>query len=134
MFFIFSMPVLIRHLWKLKTVVFLQRCLVHAVILKKCQRSAAFKAKEKIGTNLKSWIFSILLRIFLCLKKVAFNLINLSIGWTCMPWWLLPVGLGMTGPGANLMKPFWCKLALLCTLDYLEIIKKLFTFIFNHQA
>ncbi len=33
MLFLFSMPVLIRHQWKLKTVVFLHRCLIHAVLL-----------------------------------------------------------------------------------------------------
>ncbi len=32
MLFIFSTPLLIRHLWQLKTLVFLQRCLLHAVI------------------------------------------------------------------------------------------------------
>ncbi len=31
MFFIFSTPVLIRHLWQLKTVVFLHWSLIHAV-------------------------------------------------------------------------------------------------------
>ncbi len=35
MLFIFSMSVLIRHLWQLKTVVFQHRCLIHAVILAK---------------------------------------------------------------------------------------------------
>jgi hypothetical protein len=33
MLFIFSTPVLIRHLWQLKTVVFQQRCLICAVLL-----------------------------------------------------------------------------------------------------
>ncbi len=33
MLFIFSTPVLIRHLWQHKTVVFLHRCLIHAVLL-----------------------------------------------------------------------------------------------------
>ncbi len=33
MWFIFSTPVLIRHLWQLKTVVFLHWGLVHAVLL-----------------------------------------------------------------------------------------------------
>ncbi len=32
MMFIFSTPVLIRHLWQLKTVVFLPWCLIHAVL------------------------------------------------------------------------------------------------------
>ncbi len=32
--FIFSTPVLIRHLWQLKTVVFLHRCLICAFLLK----------------------------------------------------------------------------------------------------
>ncbi len=31
MLFIFSTPVLIRHLWQLKTVVFLHQCLIHAL-------------------------------------------------------------------------------------------------------
>jgi len=33
MLFIFSTPVIIRHLWQLKTVVFLLWCLIHAVLL-----------------------------------------------------------------------------------------------------
>jgi hypothetical protein len=33
--FIFSTPVLIRHLWQLKAVVFLHWCLLHAVVLSK---------------------------------------------------------------------------------------------------
>jgi hypothetical protein len=33
MLFIFLTPVLIRHLWKLNTVVFLHWCLIHAVLL-----------------------------------------------------------------------------------------------------
>ncbi len=32
MLFIFSTPVLIRHLWQLKTVIFLHWCLMHAVL------------------------------------------------------------------------------------------------------
>jgi hypothetical protein len=31
--FIFSTPVFIKHLWQLKTVVFLHRCLLHVVLL-----------------------------------------------------------------------------------------------------
>jgi hypothetical protein len=34
MMFIFSTPVLIRHLWQLKTVVFLHWCILRAVPLK----------------------------------------------------------------------------------------------------
>jgi hypothetical protein len=30
---LFSMPVLIRHLWQLKTIAFLHRCIIHAVLL-----------------------------------------------------------------------------------------------------
>ncbi len=33
MVFIFSIPVLIRHLWKLKTIAFMQRCLLCAVFI-----------------------------------------------------------------------------------------------------
>ncbi len=33
MLFIFSAPVLIRHLWQLKTVVFLHQCLIRVVLL-----------------------------------------------------------------------------------------------------
>ncbi len=33
MLFIFSMPMLIRHLWQMKTVVFLHWCLIRAVLL-----------------------------------------------------------------------------------------------------
>ncbi len=33
MWFIFSTPVLIRHLWQLKTVVFQHWCLIHAVLM-----------------------------------------------------------------------------------------------------
>ncbi len=33
MLFIFSTPLLIRHLWQLKTVVFLHRCLLGALLL-----------------------------------------------------------------------------------------------------
>jgi hypothetical protein len=33
MSFIFSAPVIIRHLWQLKTVVYLHRCLIRAFIL-----------------------------------------------------------------------------------------------------
>jgi hypothetical protein len=33
MFFIFSTPVLIKHLWQLKTIVFLHLCLVFAALL-----------------------------------------------------------------------------------------------------
>ncbi len=32
MLFIFSMAVIIRHLWQLKTVVFLHWCLIHALL------------------------------------------------------------------------------------------------------
>ncbi len=35
MLFISSIPVLIRHLWQLKTVVFLHWCLIHSVLLDK---------------------------------------------------------------------------------------------------
>ncbi len=34
MLFIFSTPVLIRHLWQLKTIVFLHLCLICAALLK----------------------------------------------------------------------------------------------------
>jgi len=33
MLFIFSTPVLIRHLWQLKTVVVLHWCLIHSILL-----------------------------------------------------------------------------------------------------
>ncbi len=36
---LFSTPLLIRHLWQLKTAVFLQQCLMHAVLLYSCYRS-----------------------------------------------------------------------------------------------
>jgi hypothetical protein len=45
MFFIFSTPVLIRHQWHLKTVVFLYWCLVHTV---------PFGQLDILSTNVKS--------------------------------------------------------------------------------
>ncbi len=33
MLFIFSTPLLIRHMWQLKTVLFFHWCLIHAVLL-----------------------------------------------------------------------------------------------------
>jgi hypothetical protein len=35
MLFMLSTPMLIRHLWKLKTVIFLHWCLIHALLLTK---------------------------------------------------------------------------------------------------
>ena len=36
MLFIFSMPVLVRHLWQLKTIIFLYWCLIRAVLFLSC--------------------------------------------------------------------------------------------------
>ncbi len=38
MLFIFSTPVLIRHLWQLKTAVFLHRCLICTALLTDVQK------------------------------------------------------------------------------------------------
>ncbi len=42
MLFIFSTPVLIRHLWQLKTVVFLYLCLIHTVLFQIFKNSSNF--------------------------------------------------------------------------------------------
>ncbi len=42
-FFIFSAPVLIRHLWQLKVVVFSRKSLIHAVILLASTFGLSFK-------------------------------------------------------------------------------------------
>ncbi len=44
----FLMPVLIRHLWQLKTVVFLHRSLIHAVLLSLCLHQ---KLLNRIGSR-----------------------------------------------------------------------------------
>ncbi len=44
MLFIFSTPVLIRHLWQLKTAAFLHRCLIHPVLLNKHHYNATVRA------------------------------------------------------------------------------------------
>ncbi len=61
-----STPVLIRHLWQLKTVVFLHWCVIHAVLLENCYatqwyhlawRLTIIQAYPKVGTgyNLQLW-------------------------------------------------------------------------------
>jgi hypothetical protein len=47
MLFIFSATVLIRHLWQLKTVVFLHYCLIHAVLLKISFLDAAERQQQQ---------------------------------------------------------------------------------------
>ncbi len=42
MLFIFSTPVLVRHLWQLKTVVFLHWCLIRADLLSFCQLAISY--------------------------------------------------------------------------------------------
>jgi hypothetical protein len=50
MLFIFSMPVLIRHLWQLKTVGFLHWCLIHALL-------QPWHLDEKDGPKTTNFIF-----------------------------------------------------------------------------
>ncbi len=50
MFFIFSTPVLIKHLWRLKTIVFLH-CLIHAVPLQNSFVRASFILDIWIGNH-----------------------------------------------------------------------------------
>ncbi len=56
--FIFSMPVLIRHLWQLKTVVFLHWCLICAVLLGLLKMNAFkpvyLRLNHCIGMKIKS--------------------------------------------------------------------------------
>ncbi len=53
MVFIFSTPVLIRHLWQPKTVVFLYLCLMHAVLFTNFPKSCDIPTKlQKV--NLES--------------------------------------------------------------------------------
>ncbi len=46
MLFIFSTPVLIRHLWQLKTVVFLHWCLICAVLLEPLEGRTESRGKQ----------------------------------------------------------------------------------------
>ncbi len=48
MLFIFSTPVLTRHLWQLKTVVFLHRCLFRAVLIKRVEAQAPLEERTLI--------------------------------------------------------------------------------------
>ncbi len=54
MLFTFSTPVLIRRLWQLNAVVYLQWCLIHAVLLltkmelQKCQTGMILSAKSHL--------------------------------------------------------------------------------------
>jgi len=70
MLFIFSMPVLFKHLWQLKTVVFLHKCLIYTVLLraltclgtlgskvvKKNKRSSLLNPFESYDENKMLWI------------------------------------------------------------------------------
>jgi hypothetical protein len=86
MLFIFSIPVLIRHLWELKTVVFLHWCLLRRAVLlfveQKLMLGCCFKAHLHHGENLAKlvhlkktkkafWIFKTLKlnTIFVIVKK-----------------------------------------------------------------
>jgi hypothetical protein len=68
---LFSMPVLIGHLWQLKTAVFLHWCLIRAVPL------LANRTNRKLLTKVikwsKHWLF------WLGIEKVNFKLIALNI-------------------------------------------------------
>jgi hypothetical protein len=55
MLFIFSMPVLIRHLWQLKTVVFLHWCLICAVLLDTCAIDKFKLTGHNLGLVFSSW-------------------------------------------------------------------------------
>ncbi len=85
MLFIFSTPVLIRHLWQLKTVVFLLWCLISAVLL----------------INLEHWqhLFRVLCNGKAALRnvKIAPTRRHMSIQWCIMQHW---VNTGLRGEGA----------------------------------
>ncbi len=51
MLFIFSTPVLIQHLWQLKTVVFLHWCLIHAVLLRAVDICGSIKISTSTSSN-----------------------------------------------------------------------------------
>ncbi len=53
MLFIFSTPVLIRHLWQLKTVVFQHWCLICAVLLRANELDLSFQCRSVARTNVK---------------------------------------------------------------------------------
>ncbi len=60
MLFIFSTPVLIRHLWQLKTVVFMHWCLICAVLLLSCLYKLSVSNDEKRFCDIKTffdWAF-----------------------------------------------------------------------------
>ncbi len=52
MLFIFSTRVLIRHLWQLKTVVFVHWCLIHVVLLTTLEASIMIVAKKQYYRNI----------------------------------------------------------------------------------
>ncbi len=61
MWFIFSTPVLIRHMWQLKTVVFLHRCLIHVCSIR-MKQIGLFQFWHKL--HQKSFIESCLKNFF----------------------------------------------------------------------
>ncbi len=66
MLFIFTTPVLIRHPWQLKTVVFLHRCLIRAVLLSMFVQFTAVKMFYCCG--LEAFVMEIL---FITLQKYS---------------------------------------------------------------
>jgi hypothetical protein len=62
MLFIFSTSVLIRHLWQLKTIVFLHECLIHIVQLQDAIAQVIYY--KKTYNNLKG--YRVGLKIYNC--------------------------------------------------------------------
>jgi hypothetical protein len=51
MLLVFSTPVLIRHLWQLKTAVFLHWCLIRAILLQNLKRKVEFTQNSAIPSR-----------------------------------------------------------------------------------
>jgi hypothetical protein len=74
MLFIFSTPVLIRHLCQLKIVDFLHRCLIHDVLLFQVWRKPVFCVCSVLYFHLSDYIFMSL--IFIDDQQVRLSVIN----------------------------------------------------------
>jgi hypothetical protein len=71
MLFIFSTPVLIRHLWQLKAVIFLHLCLILAGLLQ-TWAEVAHTCKEHIFTTVITSVKSFIGQALGCRLKVRF--------------------------------------------------------------
>ncbi len=85
MLLIFSMPVLIRHLWQLKTFVFLHWCLINALLLgcvgqiKKCMHTRQLMFIQNLSSIIYSFLSEMGKLVAPSVANAKFSLLKLLI-------------------------------------------------------